>query len=122
MRPSILFRSAEDRERMRRASVSFLAEVPGTVRERYVDTRWGHAGVGDRTGGRGAARRVAWGDGIGVHVLPELGPLLITAGFTTATWGNETEDAVRSFQAKHKLDVDGIVVPRTLTKLSGMEG
>ena len=37
-------------------------------------------------------------------------------------WGNETEAAVRSFQAKHKLDVNGIVGPGTLTKLLGMEG
>ena len=86
MMPSILFRSAEDGERMRRAYVSFLAEVPGTVRERYVDTRWGQTRVLVTGPADGAPLVVLHGAmATASHVLPELGPLLITAGFTPWT-------------------------------------
>ena len=77
MKTSTLFHSVEDRERMREASRSFLAEVPGMVEARYLDTRWGQTRVLVTGPADGVPLVVLHGAMASAsHVLPELGPLL----------------------------------------------
>ena len=77
MKTSTLFHSVEDRERMREASRSFLADVPGMVEARYLDTRWGQTRVLVTGPADGVPLVVLHGAMASAsHVLPELGPLL----------------------------------------------
>ena len=74
---SVLFRSEADRERMRQASRWFLAQVSGTVEERYLETRWGRTRVlvtGPEDGPPLVVLPGAMASAS--HVLPELGPVL----------------------------------------------
>jgi len=74
---SILLKSKEDLERMREASRWFLARVPGTVEERYVETRWGRTRVLETGPADGVPLVVSHGAMASAsHVLPELGPIL----------------------------------------------
>jgi len=74
---SILFKSEEDRERMREASRWFPAQVAGAVEERYVETRWGRTRVLVTGPMQGPPLAVLHGAmASSSHVLPELGPVL----------------------------------------------
>ena len=74
---SVLFQSDQDRERMRQASGWFLAQVPGVVEARYVETRWGRTRVLVTGPEEGPPLVVLHGAMASAsHLLPELGPLL----------------------------------------------